>query len=155
MCELTACCSKKELWGCRSPNLFSQELDLRFYVSRVVQFPGCLGGLCTRTGQQRVPNPKRERSQPRELSGIPRIPGWKLRSSPSAAAGARRAAGSLSPGAAAVSALPAPLRTSFFVDQFRLLPAQLFSLRCAIGTQCYLGNLKPSFVIRMLQGTTQ
>lgn len=86
--------------------------------------------------------------------GIPWIPRWKFRSSPSALAGAPRAAGSLWPGVRTwdVSALPAPSTTSSFVDQSRLLPAKLFSLWCAVGTQCYLGNLKPRFVIRMLQG---
>lgn len=50
-----------------------------------------------------------------------------------------------------MSALPLQFITSYFVDQSRLLPAKLFSLWCAVGTQCYLRNLKPCFVIRMLQ----
>lgn len=50
-----------------------------------------------------------------------------------------------------MSALPLQFITSYFVDQSRLLQAKLFSPWCAIGTQCYLGNLKPCFVIRMLQ----
>lgn len=50
-----------------------------------------------------------------------------------------------------MSALPLQFITSYFVDQSKLLQAKLFSLWCAIGTQCYLRNLKPCFVIRMFQ----
>lgn len=51
-----------------------------------------------------------------------------------------------------VPALPAPLTNLLPWGSISLLRAKVFSLCCAIGTRCYLSNLKPRFVIRMLQG---
>lgn len=119
----TSCWSKKEWRGGVDHQNDSVKTLVCSSLSPVQSGFRVFGGFCSETGQQRVPNPRRERRQAGSSPAFPSSP-LKLQSrrfpSPGAAA------------AAAVSALPAPSQP-FFGDQSSLLRAKLFSRWCATG----------------------